>query len=101
MIRRLLELQERLAFDPERFSEAVRLIKRLHAHNEELLRLIEHQENEEIRLKRQYTGWGRAMLEEFLILLDCPENEDEFREKAEQAVQDLKDEEARLSEFVR
>jgi len=62
--------------------------------------VIASQERDIMQLKLEYTRWGRDIIENFLIGLDNPEDEDELREFLEKAHIDLSDEVARIEEYA-
>ena len=78
----------------------VQTVNEVFRQRREHLELIAWQQAEIVRLKAEYSRWGRDMLEQFLIWLDAPEHEDELRERLAAAVKDMNDECARLEEFV-
>lgn len=59
--------------------------------------IIQRKDEEIIRLKLEYSRWGRDVLQNFLIALDQPEVD--LRETIWQAVGDMNDEIARLEEI--
>jgi hypothetical protein len=66
----------------------------------EQTRFIEIQQREIVRLKLEYTRWGRDVVENFLIALDSPEDEEELRRHLSEALCDLSDEVARIEEHA-
>lgn len=59
---------------------------------------LARKDEEIMRLKLEYSRWGRDILQNFLIALDNPELD--LREVLWKAVEDMNDEVARLSEHV-
>jgi hypothetical protein len=60
--------------------------------------LIQRKDEEILRLKLEYTRWGRSVIENFLLALETPEVD--MREVLWQAVADMNDEVARLEEHI-
>src|SRR5262245_36176840 len=100
MIRRLREIRASLAVDPSLLREAADVLHQMRQEREALIRQLAIQENEKLELKLQYTNWGRGILEQFHVMAMRGELDDEMLANIENAITDLKDEEARLSEFV-
>jgi hypothetical protein len=73
----------------------------------ELVRLLERQqmllriqEEQIAQLKVEYSRTMRDMISRFLVVLDCPEDQDEVRDVLHKALIDMSDEVARLEEHV-
>lgn len=62
--------------------------------------IISSQASEITRVTLEYTRWGRDMIENFLVGLDSPEDEDELRELLGCALIDMSDAVARIEEHV-
>lgn len=61
--------------------------------------VMARQQAEIITLKLEYSRWAKQIIENFLIGLDRPEDEEEMRVILAQAVEDMADEVARLEEM--
>ena len=57
------------------------------------------QQREILRLKHEYSTWGRDIIGNFMVALDRPEDHDDLREILIAAYREMSDEVARLGEF--
>ena len=62
--------------------------------------IIQRQQAEIVRLKLEYTRWGKGIIENFLIGLDRPEDEEGMRDLLALALVDMSDEIARIEEYA-